>query len=128
MVFKTEEGEMKVIMFQSRFASKIIDGSKVHTIRGERKRGIKSGDILSLREWTGKPYRSKQRILNQVICVGVSIITIPSPMSCTINLKFWEPLARNDGFDSFSEMLKWFHETHGLPFTGTLIEWIPTPQ
>jgi len=41
------------------FREKILNGKKIHTIRasaGNRK----TGDTVSLREWTGRPYASKQ--------------------------------------------------------------------
>lgn len=28
-----------------------------------------------------------------------------------------------DGFDNWLHMMEWFANTHGLPFTGDLIEW-----
>jgi len=38
----------------------------------------------------------------------------------------WQPatdLARADGCQGISEMLTWFRDTHGLPFSGVLIDW-----
>src|SRR4051812_24376838 len=54
---------MIVLMFQPRFAPLVESGKKRQTIRPTRKRPIKTGDRLSLRTWTGKPYRSKQQYL-----------------------------------------------------------------
>lgn len=55
------------------FEEKILSGDKPHTIRGniEYWRGIirevQSGRaILSIRTWSGKPYRSKQREIKQI--------------------------------------------------------------
>jgi len=28
-----------------------------------------------------------------------------------------------DGFTDWAEMIKWFEDTHGLPFEGILIKW-----
>jgi hypothetical protein len=48
-------------MFQDRFADKVRDGRKLHTIRKTAR--CKVGDTLSLRRWSGTPYRSKQELL-----------------------------------------------------------------
>jgi uncharacterized protein YqfB (UPF0267 family) len=58
----------RTIMFQPRFARLVESGAKTQTIRVKSKakhpRPLpKPGDFLSLREWEGKPYRSKQRKL-----------------------------------------------------------------
>lgn len=121
---------MSVIMFQSRFASKVKDGSKPHTIRLPRKRPIKVGEKLSLREWIGKPYRSKQRVLREAICRSVAEFHISETgASHMIGAPFnFEELARNDGFRSYNEMIEWFKSTHGLPFDGVLIGWETNDQ
>jgi hypothetical protein len=52
---------MKVLMFQPRFAPLVEAGTKTQTIRPVRRRPIVVGDELSLRAWTGLPYRSPQQ-------------------------------------------------------------------
>lgn len=86
-----------VIMFQPWLARKVEDGSKLTTIRGNRKRPIKVGDTLSLREWTGKPYRSKIRVIRTVICSKVERIEMTA-----------------------GHFFPW---SFGLPFTGVRIHW-----
>ena len=49
-----------VLMCQAQFAPMVESGDKRRTIRPRRKRPVKMGDHVSLRQWTGKPYRSKQ--------------------------------------------------------------------
>jgi hypothetical protein len=34
-----------------------------------------------------------------------------------------ERFAIADGFDSWLHMVEWFSNTHGLPFSGVLIQW-----
>ena len=51
---------MKVLMFQTRFVPLIVSGKKAHTIRPRGKRDYLYGEVLSLRHWAGKAYRSKQ--------------------------------------------------------------------
>lgn len=119
-----------VITFQPRFAPLVESGTKAQTIRKERKRPIKVGDMLSLREWTGKPYASVQRRLRpETPCIGVYPITITDHgVDCqcymdVLTCDYSTAVARADGFDSFFFMWRWFYDTHGLPFTGILIRW-----
>ncbi|MGR9108748.1 MAG: hypothetical protein ACU843_17665 [Gammaproteobacteria bacterium] len=71
---------------------------------------------MSLRAWTGKPYRSKQRELRKAQCIEVRPLVIDQDFSD-------DRMARADGFIDAADMKEWFEETHGLPFTGTLIRW-----
>ena len=120
---------MRVIMFQDRFAPKVHDGSKCQTIRKEAR--CKVGDTLSLRRWTGKPYRSKQEILREAVCESAEPVLILRPLgeaSAAVGLNVIrgadaDAFARADGFADFGEMVKWFENTHGLPFNGWLIKW-----
>lgn len=123
-----------VIIFQDRFAQLVASGEKPHTIRPKRKRPIRVGDVLDLRQWTGKPYRSKQRKLRLATCIAVTPIEL-----CFIRhrLLVWlrgktprhlttaeiEALARRDGFADGAEMADWFSNMHELLFAGMLIEW-----
>lgn len=127
-----------VIMFKPEFVSKIADGSKPHTIRPVRKgeRQIQVGDTLSLRHWSGKPYEegTNHVVIREVVCMKVSDILIEQDVFQVGDTVVYidgkhlddnqrSELAKHDGFSSFAEMLKWFEKTHGLPFTGRLIEW-----
>ena len=115
-----------VFMFQSRFAPGVLDGSKTSTIRGNRKRKVREGDILDLRQWSGAPYRYKQIKLREEICTHVEEIElffngILYQPFCEVADE--EKIARDDGFSSFAEMAAWFEKTHGLPFMGNLYKW-----
>ncbi len=113
-----------VILFQPRFAPLVRSGAKLQTIRPKRKREIKPGDTLSLREWAGKPYRSKQRVLAGAACISSQRIIIKETgVQIEMGIADQFGLAKSDGFDDFGEMLNWFAETHGLPFSGILIKW-----
>lgn len=123
---------MRVIMCQPQFVPKILDGSKPHTIR--KSALCKPGDILSLRRWSGKPYRSKQQILRTVTCISVDPVRIENVSGWGFvawkngqqqSQEMVEALARNDGFACAKDMLDWFLNTHGLPFDGFLIRWAP---
>ena len=122
---------MRVIMFQDKFAHKVRDGSKCQTIRKAAR--CKAGDTLSLRRWTGKPYRSKQEIIREVVCESAEPALILRPFAGATAVAAVGPeviredeadaFARADGFADFGEMVKWFEDTHGLPFNGWLIKW-----
>lgn len=113
-----------VRMFKPQFAPLVESGAKCQTVRPIPKRMPKIGERISLREWTGKPYRSKQRVLREAeicdVCYctvhvgGVLVDSIPQPA---------DAFAFHDGFKSFEEMAAWFSEQHGLPFFGILIQW-----
>lgn len=117
---------MRVIMFQPQFVPQIEAGTKRSTIRPRAR--CKPGDELSLRQWTGKPYRSKQReIMCRPRCKAVNDIRINngtvSVNGMVLHGKEESELARCDGFADFVAMRDWFEKTHGLPFSGELIEW-----
>lgn len=112
---------MIVRLFQPRFASLVESGVKLQTLRKTPKRMPKVGSKISLRVWTGNPYRSKQRVLKE------SIITRVEPFDLDA-MRLDEPakrdaFARADGFADWADMLAWFVQTHGLPFRGILIAW-----
>ena len=129
---------MIVKMFQPRFAPAVQSGEKKQTIRPTPKRMPHAGEIISCREWAGKPYRSKQRELFRGIITEVSRIVIFSHedgMRVKEKLdaygiqKRWSAIensnafAKADGFKSETAMRRWFVDTHGLPFAGILIRW-----
>lgn len=110
---------MRVFLFKERFADLIVSGQKTTTIRATA--WCKPGDDLSLRKWTGKPYRSKQAVLMDTKCQSVSPIFVdeaPSPQD-----QLTPEIARGDGFSSVEEMREFFRSVHGLPFHGDLIAW-----
>lgn len=118
---------MRVFMFQNLWAPNVADGTKPHTIRLNAR--CKPGDLLSLRRWTGKPYRSKQQLLRTAVCTAVSPISITGHGVCVDGLPVpADQIARADGFRDWLHMLGWFADTHGLPFTGELIEWDPSAK
>ena len=118
---------MVVLMFQARFAPKVESGEKRRTIRPDRKRPVKVGDPVSLRQWTGRPYASKQRVLRTGTITRVEPVRLSYAgvlLESGMLLGFQErEFAQADGFESAAEMLSWFVDNHGIPFRGTLIEW-----
>lgn len=122
-----------VIMFAPQFAQKVELGIKPTTIRGTRKRVINVGDTLSLREWLGKPYRSKQRILRTATCTKVEVFGITGPLAggrsfvtierARLPIEEANELAMMDGFTDIHALIEWFRDVHGLPFVGVRIHW-----
>lgn len=124
--FEDLQRQSFVRMFKPQFAPLVESGKKRQTVRPTPSRMPKVGDYLSCREWTAKPYRSKQRVLLEALITKVSDVTITE--TGVILNSYAEPcdaFAVADGFSDFLEMRDWFKETHGLPFEGILIEWIP---
>jgi uncharacterized protein YqfB (UPF0267 family) len=122
---------MRVILFQDRFAELVRAGTKRQTIRQSAR--CQPGDTLSLRRWTGKPYRSRQETLCQVDCAEVVPIQIEIDVPELTMVKVGEAwltgeqrnaLAIEDGFLNWAAMHEWFHRHHGLPFYGVVIRWV----
>jgi len=104
-----------------------MDGVKNCTIRQRRKDGrprAKEGEPVSLRVWTGAPYRSKQREFAQrtvkfTFPVRVSKNGIVRmDLGCQLSHK---EMARALGFESWREARRWYEAAHGLPFDGDLV-------
>ena len=120
------------LMFQPVFELLILSGRKVHTIRPTRKIPLRVGQPLSLRVWTGKPYRSPQREfmraqVEKVETIRVDFHNCMYVRGVALSLVEQNRLAWHDGFETAADMLCWFINNHGLPFTGELIYWKPCP-
>ena len=125
----TRKPRQVVVMFQERFSGLVEAELKLQTVRPRRRdEPVHVGDRLSLRAWSGKPYRSKQRIIRETVCSAVT------PIWLNVHGALWlndgpesqdsaQAFARADGFSSFPEMFWWFANTHGLPFSGVVIRW-----
>lgn len=108
---------------------------KTQTVRAFRKdhKDPKPGDMLHL--YVG--LRTKgSRQLGIVRCVATELFRINAKGTPILAGKELGPrerqmLARRDGFvggkqyggSSYALMVRWFRETHGLPFEGLLIRW-----
>lgn len=113
--------------FKPDFVQSIQDGTKRITIRAPRKDGRvpKPGENLILS--TGARTKNYRR-LREVVCYQTArvnldrcnVFTVDGKQCSAIEREYW---AKLDGFKSFTEMLEWFKETHGLPFTGRMIQW-----
>ena len=114
---------MPALSFQQRFVPMIVAGDKEHTIRAERARLFRVGDVLSL--YTGM--RTKQcRLLMRRTCTMVRSIQITEGQNVIIDGEFLsfderEQLAVKDGFRDFAHMMEFWEGR--LPFKGRIIHW-----
>lgn len=102
------------------FTKSILAKTKIHTIRANyelwRKRfeKIDKGEaVLSLRYWSGQPYRSKQsefKRLQSTDGIGLQKLSRPDTYDCApIDGRGieWDIVAANDGL-SFDDFKQWF--------------------
>ena len=104
----------------TRFRESILSGNKIHTIR-KTAGGRKSGDMVSLREWSGAPYRSKQIEFAQSM-IRVEPIRLYGP---DMSMGEIERIACADGLDTL-DFLRWFvpGDKGPIDFTGVCIWFI----
>lgn len=119
-----------VRMFKPRFAALVEAGTKLQTVRPVPSRLPGPGDTISLRTWTGKPYRSKMRLLREaritaVVAIEISEDQIHYDNFLCVARHNLDNFANADGFKGWIEMREWFRAEHGLPFKGILIQWEP---
>jgi len=106
----------------------VEDGTKRQTIRPTPSRLPSAGDLISCRAWTGKPYRSPQRVLRVSPILNVYPIKIGTVgVECSGHPVFdLDLFAKKDGFRDWSDMRSWFivnHDLVGSLFLGILIIW-----
>lgn len=106
------------------FIEKIIDGRKKHTVRmnykywAKRVETIQAHDgVLSVRSWSGKPYKSPQDEFLRIPTIGIEPLSVINKRiyingKAMIHKDMME-LAKNDGFDYSPEGLRDFIEWLG---------------
>lgn len=68
----TERARRHVFLFQDGAVDGLRAGTTVQTIRKRRDPEVRPGDVLSLRQWRGGAYRSRQQaIVPDVVCLSV---------------------------------------------------------
>jgi hypothetical protein len=115
--------------FQARFATVVEGGAKTSTIRAiGKRRHARAGDCLQL--YIGQRTISCRK-LREAMCSAVRVIDIETDRIIVagdvarlgVDAVYVEALAQQEGFADAEEMVAWFEATHGLPFSGLLIEW-----
>jgi len=123
---------MRVRMISPEFVERVLlpdddPKAKRQTIRPS---AWPTGEPLSLRVWTEKPYRSKQREVAVVECeltepatvrdhgvelpdAGIYLHTGAARVTLGV-------FAMRDGFDSWDDMARWFQSRYTLPWSGVV--------
>jgi len=128
---------MIVKTFKPQFAPSVSAGRKTQTCRPwpTRKDGTvaerslpKPWRRLSLRQWQGAAYRSKQRRLRDTLAVRLRPVLVHDGgivlAGRTLPVHEREAFARADGFASFAAMREWFTREHGGGcWSGYCVEW-----
>lgn len=116
---------MRVFIFKPEFVPGIEQGTKRGTIRNDAT--CKPGEPLSLRQWSGRPYWSKQKEIKQVVCENVEPVVVDG-MGVLVAGRALSPkeateLAASDGFESTEAMIQFFRENYKIPYCGKLVTW-----
>lgn len=125
---------MVAYSFQRRFAPRIEDGTKRHTIRADRRRHARSGEALQL--YVGMRTKSCRKIIPDPVCASAERIRLAFDKtgliySVIVDLQPVENLdsfAVADGFGCIADMSKFWADQHGedlVEFVGVLISWTP---
>lgn len=120
--------------FQDWLVPKVETGTKRCTIRAERKRLAKVGDVAVLECWSGRPYRSKPRRIGESSLINVKPIRVNAWEGRKEGIQIIfdgveligaeaRQLAIDDGFESLQHFADFFRPR--LPFTGHFYEWQP---
>lgn len=125
----------RLLNFKSVFAPLVESGFKPYTIRALRKdeNDPLPGDTLHL--YCGLRTKSVRLIRREVCEYTHDIVIQPSVGNVHHVLLAGYPLSEDmvdrlahfDGFANADEFIRYFESTHGLPFTGLLIGWLPIP-
>jgi hypothetical protein len=121
-----KEKPMEILHEFSRTFYYPVQGNKHHTIRAGSR--WKVGDMISLRVWSDKPYRSKQIEFAQVEVKKVWNIEISEFWwinDCILEHGQVAALAKNDGL-TYEDFVAWFKihpKKKDETFTGQIICW-----
>ena len=127
---------MPAYSFKERFVPLILSGEKKQTIRNKRKGQAKPGDPLYLfygmrTKWCKRLLNTTCRDVKEIIITKNGFVYVDGK-KLTIMQK--DRLAYDDGFrneesifntpsNCFKTMLRWWKQTHDLPFKGDIIYW-----
>lgn len=130
---------MVAYSFQTRFVPFISDGLKRQTIRLDRKRHVRSGELIQL--YCGMRTKNCFKIVPDVVCRsihpiqieykdgGFEVITLDG---AEIPKEDWDAFAKADGFAEIGEMQEFWVEKHNATepdkFEGVLIRWEDAPK
>ncbi len=119
-----------ILSFKKQFKDKILDGTKIHTIREDKPNRWNAGRLIHL----ATSVRTKNyNCFGRLICSGCQKIVIEKWKNtghwyldftvCVEGIYLGaseiDELAKNDGFESTESFFHWFKED----FTGRIIHW-----
>lgn len=115
--------------YKAEFVPKILDGSKIHTIREDKHNRYKVG--VTLHQWKGNPRNvrndpyhfatAKCESTQQILILFKNALRVEVLVDNRyLNPVEIEELAKNDGFTSSYELFKWFNFED---FKGKIIHW-----
>jgi len=129
-----------ILAFKKEFVPKILEGSKIHTIREDKPNrwkvgnkihfatGVrtknynqfKEGECISVQDFEVKYTKFKDHTYVSIY-VDERVIASASLVNCVVGgtSGFMKVLARDDGFKDVNEFLEWFSDD----FKGKLIHW-----
>ena len=117
---------MPAFNFHRAFAPAVESGLKTQTIRAKRKTRPRVGQTAHC--FTGMRTAHCRRLGSWPI-VGVTDVRLNEAgillNGAALKSEDLDAFAILDGFVNWPEMFAWFDTTHGLPFHGDLISWIP---
>lgn len=120
---------MVAYSFQKRFVPLIRQGLKTQTIRANRKRHVRVGQLIQL--YTAMRTAQCERIIPDTPCTGIHPISIEWDGARIARIVVGGLPVRNhdgfatlNGFASIEDMTEFWLQHHGpLPFQGVVIEW-----
>lgn len=119
---------MPALNYKARFAPLVLAGTKRSTIRRRRKDGRDPKPGQTLYHYTGMRTKQCKHLLD-TICTAVHPLTITKRGRLKIKGRCVDDhysrlaIAYRDGFRDYLQLVTFFEQTHGLPFSGLLIEW-----
>jgi hypothetical protein len=138
---------MVAYSFQRRFVAPICKGlgrpvppgfhvgatvPKLHTIRGDRKRHARPGEMLQLYYAQRTKHCLSIGVARCTEVKPIEIMVVPSGLAGYVEIDGrklarraeLDEFARSDGFADFSDMLEFWRGTHGCAlFRGVIIHW-----
>ncbi|WP_151087364.1 hypothetical protein [Hymenobacter baengnokdamensis] len=125
-----------ILSFKQVFVPAVVAGTKPHTIRAGRRWRVG----MSIQFYQDSRQKTMVKFRPDAVATVVQEVAIQrtrlangkwaprdelavfvdnrqlTPLEC-------QELARRDGFDDFAQLLEFFANSHGFPFTGQLIGW-----
>lgn len=126
-----------ILGFKPKFKDKILNGSKIHTIRFDQHKRWKVG--MSIQFATGVRTKNYECFKRDAFCLGIQKIVIKHNKGDFKQTGVWiddklifaidgvlhngtdimTKLAKNDGFNDYNDFFKWFNKD----FEGFIIHW-----